>query len=154
MRAPDVSGMGSAVRAWEIEPTGSVCGRWLVSHPGAHPSWSWWVVSAVHLREEPGLCAPSLQFDEATHEIISVALDPGYEPDPDNLNIRYLTPIDLVHQVGGITDAQAAHLVRGMVLWSATGEISLDSDYASVWKRTLNRTVEHIVLGVHTQGSA
>jgi hypothetical protein len=61
-RAPDFRGVGGA--AWQIpmaplgqrgkpDVDGTIAG-WVLNAPQAHPLWTYYLVSAIHLREIPG----------------------------------------------------------------------------------------------------
>jgi hypothetical protein len=89
--------------------------------------------------------------------ILILSLDPeGGAPDLDDprKGPRFLTPPDLVHQVGGLTDNQASELVRLMVRACVGGAMSPDSDFRELWKKVITRTVQYFTLGGHPKDSA
>jgi hypothetical protein len=55
----------------------TVC-AWVVSAPWAHPVWSQYVISVVHLRDVDGVGAASITRPGSTHELLVVALNPQY----------------------------------------------------------------------------
>lgn len=131
---------------------GSVA-SYYVRAPGRHAFWEWWLMAVIHLRPIPGVRPALLHRPDASHEFMWAALDPGKcpptgidgEPQPGTV----MTPLDLVHQVAGITDEQAGRIladcVRGVVGFGA----SPDSDLRQWWKTMLDGTVVHFLAGAH-----
>jgi hypothetical protein len=147
-RPPDIKGRWSAWRV-PFDATEARAGLavWLLHCPGAHPFWSYWVMSLVHLRETPGVHAPKLRYPGAQYELHAFALDPhGPKPDPDDLKSleHVLTPVDQVHQFHGVCDATAVEMVErlaGMV----AGGFSPDTDNRQAWSAIIHNTIEHLI---------
>src|SRR5579864_4243453 len=133
MREPDLSGHA---KAWVIpiqrgrpgwEPTMEAgLAHYLLNCNWSHPFWSWYSISGIHLRDIPGVRPAHKEFPEAEHEIQILSLHPKFRPDPDKLSsgeqqLEYLTPPDLVHQVGGLTDDQFKTLVQDIVITIVEG---------------------------------
>lgn len=160
MRTPDAT--GTAGRGWRVtRPAGgekawaATIDSWLVNVPGAHPFWSWWQVSVVHLRDLPGVPPAKRRYPDAEYEFMIVAFDPETPPDPDNRGgdgAKILTPIDVVEQFHGVTDEQAAGMCSRAVELILAGVTSPDQDYRAWWKACIAETVEHTVLGGHPVG--
>lgn len=144
-KAPDLEGFG---RAWRIDPlkprhvdqTATVAG-WLVHAPHGNPFWPWYIVSAVHLRDIEGQSKPAVKkFAEASHEFLICAINPETYPqaDPENWGaVGYLEPIDLAHQLGGLTDTQAGRIVEEMVKAVTFNGASPDQDFRRMWQTWL-----------------
>jgi len=161
VRDPDHA--GRAGRAWlvgrpdddHVDTTAAVA-TYLLSVPGAHPFWSWWVLSVVHLRDIPGQSKPpTRRYPEAEHELLIAALDPGTQPDPgDPTTFRYMTPIDVCEQFHGLDDDGALTLARLSVLSICRGDASPDQDWRPWWRTAIPNTVQHIALGSHPRAKA
>lgn len=168
MRAPDLSGV--AAFAWRmhdrlvprredpVDWQGCVS-VWFIDGPQFHPLWHWWRIQAVHLRPIVGAPPARLHFQGATHEIAIMSVDPEGTPNVDattgaDLAVKLLSPFDLVHQVGGITDQQAAKIVEGMVGMMVRGHLSPDSDFRGAWETIITNTAQHMVLGGHPKAGA
>lgn len=151
MRKPDLSGHA---QAWiapipEKNPDGSLHAtirHWLVKG-GFHAFWDHWIVSVVHLREEPGLSKPHKSAANMTHEFMIFVLDPGQEKamrdyDPDNLPspLPYLTPIDCAVQFEARSDAHALEICDLAVKDIIAGNASPDQDYRSYWQKVIPAT--------------
>jgi hypothetical protein len=151
-----------AGRGWKVpipadgEPAwAATLNAWIVNVPGAHPFWSWWQVSVVHLRDLHGVPPAHRRYPEAEYEFMIVAFDPDTPPDPDDRGgdgAKFLTPIDVVEQFHGIADAQAAQLCDGAVAAILRGRASPDQDYRSWWHACIRSSVEHAALGGHPKG--
>ena len=159
---------GPAGRAWEVTRptqspeawTGNII-QFQVNRPGAHPFWSWWVLSVVHLRDIPNVRPAHKNYPEAEYELLIVALDPEKpmpEPTPDQetpgVTYAFLTPVDVAYQFHGLTDDQAAELGRMAARTIVNGHLSPDQDYRQAWRATLAGTVEHLALGGHPTAKA
>ena len=120
----------------------------------SHPFWHWYHICGIHLRPIPGVRPPKKFFPEASHEIMILALDPKVQHDPDLLasgeqELSYLSPPDLIHQVGDLTDDQFKQLVQDVVLAIVEGKASPDQDWREWWRRAIDETAEHIREGKH-----
>jgi len=152
-RDPDLAGPGRR-KAWMLATDGSkTClGWWLLHVPGAHPFWSWWSATLVHLRPVEGLRSPSKQYPAAEYELVSAALDPRGEPfDPAEPKLTFLHPFDLVFQFHGVSDRDACRVLHGYVRSIVQGGWSPDSDWRSRWERSLALTVRHLRDGLHPE---
>lgn len=146
MRQPDL--IGPRGKAWKIPPTNpSQVATFIVNAPGQAPSWSWWVMAAVHLRHTPGLPAPIKQFPSAGHEVLFIALDGTPNPD-DPQTFRFLEPFDLVVQYGKLSDEQVFTLVEQSVTAILNGIMPVpNGDDPETWGGTLDRTVKAMLNG-------
>lgn len=158
MRRADRAGKANR-KAWRLTlPEGhTTLGSWLVHVPGAHPFWSWWLMSVVHLREVEGVPVVR-QYPEAEYEFLILAINPdaedGLDPDdwpPTTANDEpwMLWPPDVVEQFHGVDDETAKNILDLGVAAVMDGAVSPDSDYRRWWRESLARTVEHAVHGGH-----
>ncbi len=122
-----------------------------VYQPGAHPLWAWWILNVVHLRDIDGQSkAPTRRVAKASHEFIAYACDPEVKVDPDDPGtFRYMTPLDLSHQVAGITDDEAMEIGVMAVRRVMSGQASFDSDHRRSWQTIIDNTVRCTLSGKH-----
>lgn len=159
MRDPDIN--GARWRAWRVpvqpqnpdETASLAC--WLLHCPGAHPFWSYWTVSLIHLRPIEGGSRPAVKsYPHAEFELMVITIDPNHQPDPDDSrSLHYLRPVDVSEQFHGITDAQAVELTKALVEHVCRGMLSPDSDWRARWREHIEATVEHMTTG-HPVGNA
>lgn len=146
MRAPDLKGRWAA---WKVsypdDGTHTALAQWLLLCPHAHPMWSYYVMTLVHLREAPGINTPNLQYPEAEHELIVWALHPDATPDPDDHTtlLQRMDPLDQVHQFHGVGDDNAIEMVARLAGHIAGGVLSPDQDHRSKWRALIRQSVEH-----------
>ena len=154
---PDLQGQGERGRgqAWRIDldaarratqiKDGSVS-AWIVHAPGAHLCWDHYIFSIIHLREVEGMPAPTLRYPDATHEMLIMALDPGFSlPDPRQfIKCAYLQPADFIEQCRLPDDAAADELLETLVILAVDGLISPDTDYRQVWTAALWQTAKRL----------
>jgi len=158
IRQPDRHGVWSAWRV-PIEPLTvdqrGTLDLWLLHCPGAHAAWSYWGLSLLHLRPLKGESRPAFkQYPDAEYEVLSVALDPDYPPNPDDAKtFRALHPIDFALQFHGIGDVNAISMIEKFVELVVAGRLSPDTDYRSRWQELIWGSVEHLTTG-HPVGSA
>lgn len=160
MREPDFKGI--AGRAWKIPHPKDGPPDWaatisvyLLNVPGAHPFWSFWALSVIHLRPIPGVRPAVITTPNASHEFMIVSIDPDWKPDEivDDLGfskgLPFLTPVDVVQQFIVGNDEQAAALAELCVRTVCDGHLSPDQDYRRAWKETIVQTAEHLRVGHH-----
>lgn len=155
MRPPDKT--GPAARAWlralpavQAVPDWEATLRfWYVDAPHAHPFWHWYVVSCISLRPLPGVRPAALQYPEATHEMMILALNPDSDPPPgpDVEKLDHLVSIDFVGQFHGVTDDQAAAICDEAIDRICDGTLSPDQDFRQYWKMWLQAVVERKMRG-------
>ena len=152
MRNPDKQ--GKAGQAWIIDvkkrggPAVDADVRtYMVKGKSFHKFWDTWIVSMIHLRDIPGMPPATLTKPNHTHEFLIMALDPGkdtknfFNYDPDDFKANYLEPIDCCVQFECPTDVEALDLCDVAVQAIVNGQMSPDSDYASVWARMIPGTI-------------
>lgn len=146
---PDRIGRGG--EAWRVSLDGvehavpdttATLALWFLRSPLAHPFWSWWVVSAIHLRPIAGVKPAAIREPGATHEILVVALHPDSPPpQPRGMRappaLRFLTPIDVQQQFVAIDDRGAVLLCERLVDACCAGRLSPDQDYRSAWREVI-----------------
>ena len=162
MRSPDV--VGTVGRAWEVRVQkretppdwGGSLGTWILHVPWAHPAWSYYCLGVIHLRPIPGVRPAQIRVEGASHEFMIHAFDPDSPHSPPSPDISdettwpsFLQPIDLAHQVVGLTDEQAARIGGLMVRMICDGRMSPDQDFRSVWRELLDGTAKHYREGRH-----
>lgn len=134
---------------------------WLLFAPQAHPLWSYHLMGAIHLRDNPGQSRPPHKdFPEASHEIMVVAVNPDTTfKTPEEfveLMVRgenwMLMPPDVTAQFTGATDSQVELLLSLLARGVSDGLLVPDSDYRTAWKASIEATLEHIVKGGHFNG--
>jgi hypothetical protein len=111
---------------------------WLIDAPWAHPLWDYHAVFIVHLRGDVDGKPAALQFPGATHEFAVVALDPGYQPNPDQPeDWRWLNPLSICQQFIAESDAVAVQKIEQLLLRVDRASLTVDSDGRSAWRRLL-----------------
>ena len=128
---------------------------WIVHAPGAHPFWTYWAVSIVHLRPIAGAKPPHKKFPGATHEFMILALNPDKPlpsldvPSTGKWPLYFLEPFDVVEQFEAATDAIANEIGELAVRAIVAGKASPDQDYRSWWAEAIRETAEHYRSGKH-----
>lgn len=114
----------------------------LLRRPDAHPVWSEYVLSLVHLRPLEGKPA-KLQHPDSSHEIVCFALDPESNPDPDDVrSYEVLTPVNLCYQLRGLDDQQALSVFSRFLQALSGRSLSPDTDFYMVQVGMLDRLNE------------
>lgn len=147
LREPDIA--DDSGKAWVVSVAApqdlTTLSAYVVSVYGAHPLWNWWLVSAIHLRDVPGMPAAEKEYPEATHEFLILTINPkSCPPDPDNSNYEYLVPVDVQIQFDGIDDDQVRELCQQAVTAIVDGRMNPDQDYRSVWNSSIKLAVQAI----------
>jgi hypothetical protein len=123
--------------AWTvpIEP-GNRCvlALWLIDAPWAHPIWSQYCLSLIHLRDAEGFRPARKHDDRATHEVMLCAIDPKTRVnigmnDPHEV----MAPPNFVGQFHRSNDTEAVDLVRKAVLQVIKRHLSPDTDNRVMW---------------------
>lgn len=121
-----------------------------------HPLWSQFIITVIDLRDQPGKSPAHLQFLDATHELLVLALDPGDPPrvhDKELLNTKglagpgYLEPIDVYHQFIA-TDEEMIQLASACAKGCVNGFLTPSTDDArpalrEAWLASCVRTLAH-----------
>lgn len=168
MRTPDHT--GQLGEAWKFQqPTQAVIAAhpawgcslasWLIHVPTAHPAWSWYLLTVISLRDIPGMPPAYKQFTGADHEVLIYALDPAHPlPDPDDgdakVPAKYLSPPNLVHQVGGATDEMMIDVIDLLAHAFVDGYANPDSDYRRHTANMINSAIECVVMDGITSSMA
>lgn len=147
--------VGRAGRAWLSKDPGiaehaTTIAAWILCAPGAHPAWSFYQVTLVHLRPVEGLPPPVLKRPGVEHEIAIMALHPDTRPLPDDTATWvFLTPPNAAGQFGGLDDADAERVLKALVAAFVSGKVSPDSDYRRAIEGSIRATAECYVAGNH-----
>lgn len=88
----------------------------------AHPVWSHYALSIVHLRDTDGAPPATKHFPEATHELVIAALDPK-----DNKTPPF--PANYCGQFAFAEDHQAAAFARAVAMGVRSSAIHPDTDF-------------------------
>lgn len=162
MRYPDLC--GSTGRAWKATLTEDVKARWpagldlwLMNVPGAHPLWSWYVVTGCSLRDLPGWSPAKKRTPASTHELSVIALSPETFTPTDEWcsdgecrwSKSYLTPLNLCEQVEDFDDAKLNELAFLFVRAFCSGHANPDDDFRSYNRSLFAGTVAHLRAGKH-----
>lgn len=146
---PDITGKGGT--AWNVtfprrEGLKAIVGAYIVYHPGGHPFWDHWLMSCIHLREIEGTPPAVMHYSDATHEMMTVALDPGYAlPNPEDASmVHYLSPLDFNEQFKVDNDAQAHEVLEVLVVLACDAIISPDVDFKQAWTAALWKTAHRV----------
>lgn len=84
---------------------------WFLEVPGAHPLWSRYILTVIHLRDIPDVPPAFKRFPEATHELVVCGLNPEKNPRSDDpATWQHLTPFNVSTQFTICGDAAAAYL--------------------------------------------
>jgi hypothetical protein len=115
---------------------------WLVHAPWmANGMWHWHYCAVVHLRNLPGQSKqPHLEFPEATHEFISLAVDPSLDVDVHASplqKLKFLSPVSICQQLSARNDAEALERIEHLLKHCVQGQLTLESDGRTVWKKLL-----------------
>lgn len=155
---PDLA--GGHGRAWQMNPQPptllphATVAAWLLECPDSHPWWSWYVATAVHLRDLDGVRKAEIRLPGATHELIVVAVVPGPIPGLDEAfgdnGSQYLSPPDQTHQFEVPNDESAVALLRACVQACLVGLLVPDQDYRRAWEDSVRLTAEHLRTGGHS----
>lgn len=136
-KIPDLAGMHGT--AWLLDKSfdsrpdvQATIESWIVSAVYAHPFWSHYMVTCIHLRDIDGTKPANKVFDEATHEVLVVALDPE-KPYPLNAAPNIMKPINYAGQWIALNDEEARATVEDCVKGIINGTLSPDTDFRSQW---------------------
>lgn len=152
-RAPDYDGRW---RVWrvplDLKPATldqtAALGTWLADCPGMHHAfWRCWSISLIHLRDIPGVRPATKQRPDATHEVISAAIDPSTAPSTESpLSHAIMRPIV---QFKSPSDELALRVMHAAARAIASCMISPDSDYRTAWELWLQGTADCFASGGH-----
>lgn len=146
--------------AWQYNATAAArerwpaaIGMWFLHAPGAHPLWSWHVVTAVHLRDVEGQPPAHRATPASTHELMILAVDPAHgDPDvddPGQLGPHLLKPPNMAVQVEDATDEMIDEMLRLLARAFVNGISSPDDDYREDNAAMVLATLEHMRQGRH-----
>jgi hypothetical protein len=155
-RDPNFKGRGGA--AWTIhlpppetrpEIWGAGVGMWVMHVPDAHPSWEWYLVMLIHLRDLKGGRIAVRIHERNCYDVSVVTLHPD-RPLPDlaavergeegpHASFLCMEPTDFMAQFGDVGgDARAYDVAESLVKKVVTGDLIPGDDYRMQWAQTLN----------------
>lgn len=125
---------------------------WIVTAPGWNRFWSQYMIAVVSLADFPGHEPAHLQYPEATHELLVIALNPDHGPyhaettTQDN-PVKYMLPYNVVEQFT-TTDERAIEICHGLTHAVVEGMLcpeTIESPTAvkGSWARAISRTLDH-----------
>ncbi len=126
---------------------------WLLKCPG-QALWSDYLVGVIHLRDLPGVAPANKMAQNMTHEILVVALDPKFQPRPDDLEtFHHLLPANYGQQFEVASDEQAISICRWLVEAFVEGRYRVEP-FGPTFDRDLvheviRNTAEHTRTGAH-----
>jgi hypothetical protein len=133
---------------------------WIVTAPGWHPLWSQYMIAVVSLADFPDCEPAKLQYPEATHELMVIALNPDHGPYRAETTttgnpVRYLLPYNIIEQFT-TTDERAVEICHGLTHAVVDGVlcpemIESSSRVRDSWTQAISRTLDHYIDPSHGQ---
>lgn len=129
-----------------LEPTDPLAwagtvGTWFINAPGQSPAWQHYFLSCVHLRPMKGVKPANLQFPNATHEFVLMAIALEKLPVPqDPKTWLFLRPINMAEQVVAYDDTHAARILHSCAWEVAYGNLWAEpplSGQVEPWRKFL-----------------
>lgn len=128
-----------AWEAWRLEmppEARAQIGLWLLRCPFAHPVWSQWVLSLVHLRAVEGMPAA---VGHCSHELAIFAVDPCVELEPDEaVPARSLLSPPIAIDFYARDDIRAVHRIEALLEMVMRRQLSPDDDCRRQWEVLLD----------------
>lgn len=132
-------------------PINASVSAWLLTCPGFSPYWTQFLLSVAHLRPVMGKRA-KLHREGATHEFVLGALDPEVgSVDRETyfmLRPRLLRPLNVLHQVVGLSDRGACLLAKIVMQAVSDGRLVPEPEgilgARAVWSELLDENAEKL----------
>lgn len=107
---------------------------WFLSVESNMP-WDAYVLSLIHLRDEPSCPPAKKKRPDCEHELVLWALDPTKKPRPNDTNTwSLLTPPSTQVQLGGVNDEAAIVFTDAVVTWILDGVFFAEPPFpGSTW---------------------
>lgn len=115
---------------------------WVIFAPYAHPLWSYYALATISLRDVEGVEPAIIYNEEATHEIMIVALNPDNEPTVNDF-LHYLSPLNYVGQWKEESDESALATTEQTVRDVVNGILNPDTDAIRQW---VTRFGDHMLI--------
>lgn len=125
---------------------------WIVTAPIWHPLWSQYMIAVVSLADLPDHAPAYLQFPEATHELLVIALNPDKGPyDAASISasnpVSILEPLNIIEQFIA-TDEQAILICHGLAHGVCDGMLNPETSDAparirSYWAQAVSQSLDH-----------
>lgn len=131
---------------------------WLIDSTCFSPAWNQWILGVVSLAETPGFPPPVRHFQDATHEMLVLALNPEAGRYSQAIldtgeGYQMLLPLNYCDQFQA-NDGEMAALAAWMVWGVVNGHLQLehngDTDRTS-WLTSAVKTLAHIRGEVHAR---
>ena len=125
---------------------------WIITAPGWHRFWDQYMIAIVSLADFPGHEPAKLQYPEATHELLVIALNPDSGPyqagsTTEENPVKYLLPHNVIEQFT-TTDERAIEICHGLTHAVVDGmlcpeTIESPSMIRDSWTQAISRTLDH-----------
>lgn len=111
--------------------------HWVIEVPAAHPFWHSYSLVLIHLRPMPNFPPPEIYFQDATHEMWLIALDPDKDRNQLLANGivkgHWLHPVNFAAQFIEITDDEAMKRIENTIQLICDGKLNPDTDAREEW---------------------
>lgn len=141
-----LKGPGGEAWPWRRKPSEAAhsasLGSWIVTAAFAHPIWSQYAFSLIHLRPIEGTPDAHVRLAGATHELLVSALDPKHKMTPEmdpEVTLHYLIPMNHQCQFVAPSDAAAAQRLEDVILAVTEGRLSPDTDFRRHFEQCVRR---------------
>jgi hypothetical protein len=123
----------------------------IITAPGWHPLWSQYMLALITLADLPGQPPATLERPGATHQIITMAMDPDLGPyTPDSFagrRVQYLRPGNIGAQFTA-ADQQALDLLPLCAQAVIFGHLNPETSDApqrirAAWAQSIQQTLDH-----------
>lgn len=148
--------VGAAGRATEIvfsmEPSdkpdvSATLAAWFLQCPGQSPAWQHYHLSIIHLRPIPNVEPAVLKRENATHEVMLVALNPKPRPVPEDvMSWHWLRPINFTGQLALPSDEEAKTVLKILARAVADGLLWAEPPLSGMkepWESQLRQLEAH-----------
>lgn len=124
---------------------------YIITAPGWHPLWTQYMLALITLADTPGEAPATITRPGATHQIITLAMDPDHGPyTPDHVTqgrVAYLRPGNIGEQFTA-TDAEALDVIALCARAVLDGILNPETSDAptrirATWASSIQQTLDH-----------
>jgi hypothetical protein len=135
-------------KAWKLPGEQTSPASYLIWAPGQSPFWSYYLLALIDLADYHGVDHAHKDTPDARWEFAAVALDPEYEPDPDNFRLRHLEPQNVRVQVPDHPQEKAEECLRALMEYVVAGGLAIEPPLSTethwaAWREIIEATLEH-----------